>query len=52
MINHFPSEAAAEAHLARKGFTQNGRTWTSRDGMVDARIIVDNFQRVYIEFRA
>ena len=44
MVNHFPSEAAAEAHLVSKGFTQHGRKWISRCGLIDARIFVDNFR--------
>jgi Holliday junction resolvase-like predicted endonuclease len=52
MINHFKTEADAVSHLTSKGFTQRGRKWVSRCGLIDARVFIDNFRGVYIQFVA
>jgi hypothetical protein len=52
MINHFASDAAAEAHLVAKGFTKHGARWVSRCGLVDAWITTDVHRGTYITFIA
>lgn len=54
MINHFPSEAAAKAHLISKGFTQLSKStdvWVSADNYVEARIEIDLYRGPYIQYR-
>jgi Holliday junction resolvase-like predicted endonuclease len=52
MINHFPNEAAAEAHLTEKGFAKHGNRWVSRCGLIDAWITTDIHRGVYVTFLA
>lgn len=52
MINHFASQAAAEAHLVSKGFKQIGNHWVSRCGLIDAWLVTDPFRGTYVQFIA